>query len=167
MHSFRTVITDFGANFGYIISKSGFQEGAYQAAKNSNVQLLTWKQFLERFEMRWLESMFERLHNEGFPLREYTDPLSMKYFNQIDEVKRQDFNNQCDELRYLAISTSKVFYEPPNGIGQKEHIDAVIQSIINQQKIGNINSYNDFFEYMFNMCKTKSEYLEEEFNLSL
>ncbi len=45
VHAFRTVVTDFGANWGFIISSVGFQSGAQTAASKSNVKLLTWIEF--------------------------------------------------------------------------------------------------------------------------
>ncbi len=33
IHSFRTAVTDFGANHGIIVSKVGFQSGAYDAIR--------------------------------------------------------------------------------------------------------------------------------------
>jgi hypothetical protein len=37
VHAFRTVAADLGANRGYVISKAGFQSGAIEAARNSNI----------------------------------------------------------------------------------------------------------------------------------
>src|SRR6266851_2396647 len=42
VHAFRTVVADFGANRGFLISNAGFQSGAYEAAQKSNVELVTW-----------------------------------------------------------------------------------------------------------------------------
>jgi restriction endonuclease len=42
VHSFRTVIADYGAHVGYMISKKGYQSGAYEAAAWTNIMLLTW-----------------------------------------------------------------------------------------------------------------------------
>lgn len=38
VHAFRTVVSDFGTNSGYIISKEGFQKGAYTAAGKLGIQ---------------------------------------------------------------------------------------------------------------------------------
>src|SRR4051794_16957058 len=42
VHSFRTVVADYGAHVAFLISKRGFQSGAFEAAANSNIMLLTW-----------------------------------------------------------------------------------------------------------------------------
>lgn len=58
VHSFRTVIADIGANAGYIVSVSGFQEGAFNASGQTNVEIVTWEQFQSKFEKSWLEGFF-------------------------------------------------------------------------------------------------------------
>jgi hypothetical protein len=50
VHAFRTQVEDFGADAGYIVSSAGFQSGAYEAAKNTSIRLVTWDQFLTQFE---------------------------------------------------------------------------------------------------------------------
>ena len=45
IHGFRTVISDIGANIGYIISTNGFQSGSYEAAEYTNVKIVTWEEF--------------------------------------------------------------------------------------------------------------------------
>jgi restriction system protein len=55
VHAFRTVVVDTGANVGYIVGSSGFQSGAYEAARMANIRLLTWQEFQEEFQDQWLE----------------------------------------------------------------------------------------------------------------
>src|SRR4051812_13753237 len=40
VHGFRTVMGDFGANLGYVISSGGFQKGAPEAAEFTNIKLV-------------------------------------------------------------------------------------------------------------------------------
>lgn len=47
VHAFRSVVYDFGAELGLMISSRGYQSGAERAAKYSNVRLETWEGFLE------------------------------------------------------------------------------------------------------------------------
>lgn len=53
VHSFRTVVSDYGAHRGFIVSKVGFQSGAYEAAKGTNIDLLTFDELQDVFEDRW------------------------------------------------------------------------------------------------------------------
>lgn len=58
IHGFRTVVSDIGANVGYIISLKGFQSGSFTASDLTNIQLVTWEQFQEVFEETWFEEYF-------------------------------------------------------------------------------------------------------------
>lgn len=61
IHSFRTVISDSGANIGYFISRKGYQSGAVEAAQSTNIILLTWEEFQEHFYDRWLATVSNHL----------------------------------------------------------------------------------------------------------
>lgn len=76
VHAFRTVVADFGANRGYLISKVGFQSGAIEAAHNSSVELMTWAEFQNTFYDRWLQAMTERLYEPADAIFEYMDVLA-------------------------------------------------------------------------------------------
>ena len=57
IHSFRTVISDFGANIGFIVSKNGFQRGSYQAAEKTNIKLVTLKELETEYYNKWKQGM--------------------------------------------------------------------------------------------------------------
>jgi hypothetical protein len=57
VHSFRTVVADYGAHRGFIISNSGFQKGAFEAAQNTNIDLVNFTQLQSIFEDRWRVAM--------------------------------------------------------------------------------------------------------------
>ena len=47
VHAFRTVMADVGAHRGFIISIAGFQEGAFEAVANTNIDLVTFEELQE------------------------------------------------------------------------------------------------------------------------
>jgi hypothetical protein len=49
VHAFRAQVDDLGADAGYIVSSAGFQSGAYEAAENTSIRLVTWEDFLYKF----------------------------------------------------------------------------------------------------------------------
>ena len=53
VHSMHTVMAGSGANTGFIVSKAGFQKGAYKAAKNTNIHLFTWEELQHKFGRQW------------------------------------------------------------------------------------------------------------------
>jgi restriction system protein len=65
VHSLKSVVNDFGATNGFVISKVGFQSGAKEAVDKSNITLLTWSDFQELFLSKWLENIIERNHKIG------------------------------------------------------------------------------------------------------
>jgi restriction endonuclease len=73
VHAFRTVVSDFGAHRGFIISKAGFQEGAFEAAKNTNIDLMTFDQVQALFFDRWKVAMGKRYRAEADVLFPYWD----------------------------------------------------------------------------------------------
>lgn len=73
-HSFRTVVSDLGAHRGYIISKAGFQSGAYEAVQNTNIDLLSFAELQGVFVDRWLISMAKRNMPLSDALFPYWDP---------------------------------------------------------------------------------------------
>ncbi len=49
VHAFRTVVQDYGSNVGFVISKKGFQKGAFETVKNTNIRLVDWNEFQNTF----------------------------------------------------------------------------------------------------------------------
>jgi restriction system protein len=49
VHAFRAVLSDTGANLGLIVSSTGFQSGAREAASHSNIGLLDWTEFEQTY----------------------------------------------------------------------------------------------------------------------
>lgn len=49
VQTFRTVLADTGIDAGYVISTSGFQSGARDAARHTNVRLVNWSEFVGIF----------------------------------------------------------------------------------------------------------------------
>ncbi|WP_314526816.1 restriction endonuclease [uncultured Brevundimonas sp.] len=76
-HAFRTVVADSGANRGYIISRRGFQAGTYEAVANTNVELLTYAEFQERFFERWYRSRVGEMENAIGQFNVYYEPLGI------------------------------------------------------------------------------------------
>ena len=74
VHSFRTVVSDFGAHRGFIISKVGFQSGCIDASKNTNIELVTFDEVQEIFFDRWLASRVNFFMPYADRLFPYWDP---------------------------------------------------------------------------------------------
>lgn len=89
VHSLRTVVSDFGANWGIIISSRGFQKGAYEAAQHSTIRLLDWEGFQALMRDQWLkEFMIPQLFAVNDPLIENTEPINSRIFKKADKLSK-------------------------------------------------------------------------------
>lgn len=71
VYSFRSICTDIGAHYGLIISKKGFQSGAEETRKATNIHLLNFEQFQETFYEEWKHGVmikFAKMYDRLIPL---------------------------------------------------------------------------------------------------
>jgi hypothetical protein len=92
VHSFRTVVSEIGANRGFLISRNGAQPGALEAAKFTNVVLMSWRHFEDIMFDRWLEGVTHQL-----------DPLFSWAYELMDP--------EAEELWKLRECTAESFEE--------------------------------------------------------
>jgi restriction system protein len=86
IHGFRTVVQEVGANVGYIVSLEGFQSGAIAASELTNIELVTWEQFLDLFEESWFEEFFTKQIDEKLDgLMTYAEPFLPAWFEKMSE----------------------------------------------------------------------------------
>ena len=104
VHAFRTAVGDFGANYGIIISKAGFQSGAYEAAKNTNILLMNWEEFEEYFKTRWIKSKTFQVSRETRPLYDYISAGFLVFF------KEQYQKLSPEELKMFDYLNTKYFH---------------------------------------------------------
>lgn len=111
VHGFRSVVSDYGANWGLIISANGFQSGAFEVAKNSNIKLLDWQEFQNLFIERWYTTYFcPNLYKENESLVDYTEPINSRVFRKADlltSTAQEQFKflrGKYVDLAYFALS---------------------------------------------------------------
>lgn len=93
IHAFRTVCADLGVTIGFVVASGGFQSGAREAAKSTNVRLVTFHELQELFFDRWYRAMLKRLQGPMKKLFPYWDVAGgkMPTFQWGDaERKRHD-----------------------------------------------------------------------------
>ncbi|MCX5672083.1 MAG: restriction endonuclease [Planctomycetota bacterium] len=107
VHSLRTVVTDFGANWGIIVSSGGFQKGTHEAAEHSNIQLLDWAGFQELMRDQWIrEFMVPQLFAANEPLVEYTEPINARILRKADNLsKSKQATFRRLRAKYLPLAT--------------------------------------------------------------
>jgi hypothetical protein len=107
-HAFRTVVADGGAHKGIIIAKKGFEEGAYEAVVKSNVDILTWEEFNERFFDRWKNAVTAELRRLARDVMEFS---GSPYYRFKDRFKRgwtPPLMEAWAEVRHIASATATV-----------------------------------------------------------
>lgn len=131
VHAFRTVVGDSGANTGLVVSSAGFQRGAFEAAKYSNVRLVTWVEFQAMFVLRWLKQhMSMTIADETDALHEYTEPVNSRIFRKADALsadQRERFRVLRE--RYFPLAVSNFAFHPvvldnllPDGASPLPHL---------------------------------------------
>lgn len=107
VHAFRTVVHDSGAALGLLISRVGFQSGAIEAAKLSNVRLLTWEEFTNLIADQWIISQLRHLKKYSEPLSVYTDPLDFP-FEQLKECDIEPYHDACTKYQPLRATCWRI-----------------------------------------------------------
>jgi hypothetical protein len=170
VHAFRTVVGDFGANFGIMISKKGFQKGAYEAAKNTNIRLVDWFGFQDMFEEKWLPAVSKRIYSECQAITDYTEPIITSFI--AEELKRlqgkQKKIERFHELRrkYMPIGSIIVALRfggdllRPNGPKIPIQVELPSEKGITPKRV-TIHSLREFMGYLsFWGKKGQNEFLK-------
>jgi Restriction endonuclease len=141
VHSFRTVVADCGAHVGFIISRSGFQSGAYEAAAKSNIRLVDWDEFQSLYLEKWKESSYSALRPLFEELFEFYDYLSAPIGNAISGNK-----DRMDEYNALLKKYSPQADANPwnRMVGEKRFPPTLPHRVLEVAESGN------FIEHIFN-----------------
>jgi hypothetical protein len=92
IHGFRTVVSDIGANVGYIVSLTGFQSGSFSASEMTNVELTDWNEFQDAFEESWYdEYLSPEIAKQLDPLMTYVEPLLPRWFRDLPEDEQDSY----------------------------------------------------------------------------
>jgi Restriction endonuclease len=116
VHAFRAVVSDLGANRGLLISAKGFQAGANEAARFTNVDLLTWQQFEDLMFDRWYAAITFRLHRlfgQVFPLM---DPSNENLW-KLREFTGESYEEWDRICRRYPLITIWVLSHEMSGVG--------------------------------------------------
>jgi hypothetical protein len=150
IHSFRTVVNDVGANYGFVISKNGFQKGAYIAANNSNVILVNWLEFLDYFKEEWIKSMTLKVHLLNKDLQTYIGAGFPVFFNDEYRNLSPEQLEQFELLYWKYFNTSfySMNHDYADLITKQFDVELFEQSIVEAQKDYDlkIDSYQCFFD---------------------
>lgn len=104
VQAFRATMSDCGADCGYIVSKSGFQNGALEAANYTNIRLRTWETFQTEFLNVWIENYLFPVCEEKFRLlikaSEYL--FWPTWAKDLDEAGKEELRTFCKKYEVLG-----------------------------------------------------------------
>lgn len=89
VHSFTQLMIETGSNIGYIISKKGFQKGAFDYINSTNIRLFTFKEFELHYFDLWYKNYFV------FEIFKHKDDLLQ--FTELYNNRRFKFEKELDE----------------------------------------------------------------------
>jgi restriction system protein len=111
VHKFRTTMADVGANIGFLVSSTGFQSGARDAALYSNIRLVDWEEFQSAFVERWYQHfMLEVIREEARRVIEYAGGSSFGFMMEVfplpqdQQVRVMDLASKHANIARLAAS---------------------------------------------------------------
>lgn len=157
VHSLRTIVNDFGASHGLIISKNGFQSGAFKAIGNSNIKLLTYDEFQDKFLDDWLKNVIKRNFEMGqelipFTQYSYIETVEKNKLNSLSLEEQDEFykiKNECIESGVDFLTLKEHYYALPKEIISIIEVDKRIISYGKRLPV-EIKCYSDYFNYIYN-----------------
>jgi hypothetical protein len=107
VQAFLSIVANAGAHVGLFISANGFQSGAYEVAKHTNVHLLSWTEFQETFVERWCANFWVPAFREKCDrLVGYVDPLSS------DAWHRFEAGEAVEPAEAIGMMAQKMWSDP-------------------------------------------------------
>ena len=149
--SFRTIVSDIGANKGIIIAKKGFQSGAYKGAQYTNIELKTWEEFMLCYKERYVENCIKehlKIHSRLF--RVVDDKYEYwECYDLLNKKQRQEVDGLKNRLMKIILQMTPLcsmvqFNEVEWNLG---YTDAIIKKT-EEKFLKKFNSYSDFFEFV-------------------
>ena len=168
VHSFRTVVSELGAHRGFLISRSGFQSGAFDAAKFTNIDLLSWRQFEELIFDRWIDGITQQLDPQFVLGYELMDPANEKLW-KLRECTEESYNewfSMC--TRYPLITLWALFqWHSHAGLEAIPSIHLTDQGVLSDN--GNetiLDTYRKVVDAAPQICRSARQELERFWGLS-
>ncbi|TYC60928.1 restriction endonuclease [Zoogloea oleivorans] len=93
VHGFKFVMESAGANTGFIVSKNGFQSGAREASRFTNIQLVTFEELQHLYGCEWFRKQRAKLAPLLDKLRSIHG-LHFEQFNPATIHNNMRFNTQ-------------------------------------------------------------------------
>ena len=168
VHAFRTVMEETGVHRGYIISKVGFQTGAKEAVASTNIDLLTFNDFQNKYFDKWIHKRIWAIEKEFSGFKVYYEPIGPPGYSKLkSEEERIAYDAVWDEYLfaglmlqpfspYIRMHTEYPFLELPFDISELESREIRIP-----EDIRTAMGYREFFEILQEYARSGLAALQE------
>lgn len=155
VHAFRTVMQETGAHRGYIISRLGFQAGAFEAASATNIELVTFEQFQNIYFDKWINKRIWDIEHKLSNFNTYYEPLGRPGYAKLeDDNGRLAYDAVWDKYLFAGLMLQP--YSPymrmigdypfPNLPFDVSRLEG--QGIAIPENIKTATAYREFFEIL-------------------
>jgi Restriction endonuclease len=167
VHAFRTVMQETGAHRGYIVSRAGFQAGAHEAAQATNIELVTFVEFQERYFSKWFKKKLWSVEDAVEDFNEYYEPLGPPGWSNLTSEERRSYQIILD--KYLFAGLALMFFSPYSSLMEPPRVPPLPFAFAGMEERGvivpaNIKSaagYQEFFDLLENYAEQGLEELRE------
>jgi hypothetical protein len=104
VHAFRTVVGEAGANRGYVVSRIGFQTGAIEAARSTNIELVTFAEFQEIYFAKWYNKQLWDIEHEIENFNVYYEPIGKPGYSHLkNDAERAAYDEVWHKYLFAGI----------------------------------------------------------------
>ena len=104
VHAFRTVMNETGAHRGFIISRAGFQAGAVDAARDTNIDLVTFEEFQEMHFQKWIRNMMWAVEHAAERFNTYYEPLGPPGYSLLQtDAEREAYDGVWNKYLFAGL----------------------------------------------------------------
>jgi hypothetical protein len=175
VHGFKTVMEGAGASTGYIVSKKGFQTGAYEAVRYTNIQLLTFEELQHLYGEEWFRKKKATLE----ALRKQLGEIYRCHFEQgsfLPIVNNEKFisNGLGEKLAYfhhwvgdLMLAISAVYpesYMGPEPVNLAQDLTDPLKELDGWFEVPTVREYFELVETSATKCLAEFRSLSDEAN---
>jgi len=112
VHSFTTVMHEVGANIGYIVSKQGFQKGADEYLRNTNIKGITYVEFQNHYIGVWIDRHFcPTVGNAADSFIQYTEPINSRrerFVSNLSSSLQKDFVDLYNRYNLFGMALAMI-----------------------------------------------------------
>ena len=172
--SFRTLVIDIGANKGIIIAKTGFQSGAYQSVKSTNIELMTWLEFENYYKEKILKIHIDWMWSLAIDfINHWNDPwIQNTLYNRLNDGEKEESKYINSKIKLIVkdiVSLRNSTYNEDEDELNKMDINKIDDTIVGFETKYRIQvaSYLDFFEKISGIFRNLINNLEEIYGTEL